>query len=81
MLTTPIGKEFTGQMQKRKLDDGGQAGVDVTPEMIKAGVAEFLSYDSRDLVDTPAQEIVRGILVAALESASSSPLSGREQFR
>ena len=28
MMTTPIGKEFTGQMQKRKLDDGGQAGTE-----------------------------------------------------
>ncbi len=44
--------------------------------MMEAGVAEFLSYDSRDLADTPAQEVVRGILVAALGSASSSPLSG-----
>ncbi len=50
--------------------------IEVTPEMMEAGVAEFLSYDSRDLADTPAQEVVRGILVAALGSASSSPLSG-----
>ncbi len=46
-----------------------QAGIEVTDEMVRAGVAEFLSYDSRDLADTPAREIVTGILAAALESA------------
>lgn len=56
-----------------------QAGaeIDVSPEMVEAGVGEFLSYDSRDLADTPAREIVKGILRAALESAPSSLPSGR----
>lgn len=78
MLAKPPPKEFTEEMQKQKQAASGQigAGVEITPEMIEAGVTEFLSYDSRDLVDTPAQEVVRGILVAALEFGSSSPPSG-----
>lgn len=59
-----------------ELDRPGLAKIGITPEMIKAGVAEYLSYGSDDLAGTPAHEIVIGILIAALEFAPSSHPSG-----
>ncbi len=46
----------------------GQAGVEVTPEMISAGVAAMLEYYSDDLQDV-AEHVVRDVFSAMLSAS------------
>ncbi len=61
-------------MQKRKTG-GGQAGaaVEITPEMIGAGVDIFLGYDLCDLMETSPRLIVSEILFASLRQSRLLP--------
>ena len=53
----------------------GGAGVEITPEMIEAGVDEFLSLDSEDLAYSSPQDIVRWIFSAMAKAARRGRVS------
>ncbi len=52
-----------------------QAGVEVTPEMIEAGVNELLSHDSEDLAHTNPHHTVRWIFEAMAQTAPRGHVS------
>jgi len=74
MLTKPSAKEFTEEMKKQKQDAGGQAGaeIEVTPEMIEAGVGVILDYYSEELQDE-APCVVRNVYQAMFSVFSGQP--------
>ena len=55
--------------------DSGQAGVQISPLMIEAGVDELLSHDSEDLAHTNPRHIVRWIFEAMIRASSRGHVS------
>ncbi len=47
--------------------------VEITPEMIDAGADELLSFESRDLAETQASQVVRQIFEAMAKVAPRAP--------
>ena len=70
MLIKPPPKEFTEDMQKQNQDAGGNPGneIEVTPEMIEAGVEAFFPFDRRyDEIDGAIARVWRAMWMARLE--------------
>lgn len=58
---------FTLTKQTTPLPTAGQASVEIAPEMMEAGVDEFLSHDSEDILNTDPKLVVSWIYRAMTE--------------